>query len=71
MRANIFALKQLARVKQWTIPELARQLGINYSYLFRVMRGEKRGGAKLWCGIYRLCKKEGLLVDDFILMDEE
>lgn len=71
MKVILSALQQLAEAKDWTIPELARRLGIDYSYLFRVMRGEKNGGAKLWTGIYRLCKEEGLSVDDYIYMNDE
>jgi transcriptional regulator with XRE-family HTH domain len=71
MKANLSALQQLAKTKNWTTPELARRLKIDYSYLFRIMRGEKRGGAKLWSGIYFLCKQEGLSIEDYIFLDEE
>lgn len=70
MKANIAALLELAKARNWTTPELARRLGIDYSYCFRIIRGERSGGAKLWSGIYRLCKEEGLLVDKYIFLDE-
>lgn len=71
MRTNRSALQQLAETKNWTIPELARRLGVEYSYLFRIMRGEKQGGAKLWSGIYSLCKQEGLVIEDYLFMDDK
>lgn len=71
MRANRSALQQLAETKNWTIPELARRLGVDYSYLFRIMRGQKQGGAKLWSGIYSLCKQEGLAIEDYLFMDDK
>ncbi|RJQ25776.1 MAG: XRE family transcriptional regulator [Peptococcaceae bacterium] len=45
MVVNTTALKSLAWEKGWSIPELAKRLGIDYSYLFRVINGEKKGGA--------------------------
>ena len=70
MKANIAALLELAKARNWNTPELARRLGIDYSYWFRIIRGEKKGGPKLWIGIYRLCKQEGLSVDEYIFMEE-
>ena len=66
MITNISALQQLAKTKNWSIPELAHHLGVDYSYLYRVMRGPKGGGAKLWTGIYRLCKEYGLEIEDYL-----
>jgi transcriptional regulator with XRE-family HTH domain len=70
MKVNITALKQLAENKSWSIPDLAKHLGVNYSYLFRILRGEKNGGSKLFSGIYHLCLKEGLSMDDYLSWDE-
>ncbi|MEN6326228.1 MAG: helix-turn-helix transcriptional regulator [Syntrophomonas sp.] len=66
MKANVAALLELAKARNWTRPELARRLGIDYSYLYRIARGEKDGGAKLWTGIYNLCKEEGLPLEEYI-----
>jgi len=70
MKLNRSALIQLAETKNWSTPELANRLGINYSYLYRIMQGEKQGGAKLWSGIYVLCKQEGLSIEDYVFMDD-
>lgn len=71
MRANISALINLAHARGWSIPELAAHLRINYSYLFRILKGQKQGGAKLFAGIYLLCQQEGLDMEDFILMEDQ
>lgn len=68
MNINTEALKHLARKYHWSIPELADQLGIDYSYLFRVLNNQKKGGSKLFSGIYILCKKEKLNVEDYIFL---
>ena len=44
MKLNRPALLYLAETKNWSTPELANRLGINYSYLYRIMQGEKQGG---------------------------
>ncbi len=69
MKANVAALLALGKTRNWTLPELARRLGIDYSYLYRIVRGEKNGGAKLWSGIYHLCKEEGLPLEKYIFPD--
>lgn len=68
MQANVAALLELAKARNWTRPELARRLGVDYSYLYRITRGEKKGGAKLWTGIYYLCKEEGLPLEEYIIL---
>ncbi|HBQ25496.1 MAG TPA: hypothetical protein DD791_03795 [Syntrophomonas sp.] len=70
MKINRSALVQLAETRNWSIPELAKRLGVNYSYLYRIIQGEKQGGAKLWSGIYSLCKQEGLSIEDYIHMED-
>lgn len=68
MKVNITALQQLAKDKEWSIPELANRLGLDYSYFFRILNGERSGGGKLFGGLYRLCKEENLNVDDYIFL---
>ncbi len=66
MKINTAALMQLAENRGWSIPSLAGRLGIDYSYLFRVLHNEKKGGVKLLEAIYRFCQEEGLSVDDYL-----
>lgn len=71
MRVDTSALKDLAHARGWSIPELAVRLQIDYSYLFRILKGQKTGGAKLFAGVYRLCQQEGLTMEDYVLWDDE
>jgi transcriptional regulator with XRE-family HTH domain len=66
MRVNIQALISLAEGKGWSIPMLAEKLGVDYSYLNRIINKERNGGSKLISGIYRLCKEEGKDVEEYI-----
>lgn len=68
MQVNVAKLIELAKNKNWSMPELANKLNIDYSYLFRIIKHEKKGGAKLFTGLYQLCKDEGLNIDDFIFL---
>ncbi len=69
MQVNADALIKLAENRGWSIPELANQLSINYSYLYRVLNGEKSGGAKLFIGMLFLCRQENLNIDDYIFLN--
>lgn len=70
MNVNSKALLKLAKEKEWSIPELASKLGVEYSYLFRVLFRNKNGGSKLFSGIYLLCKQEDLNIEEFIFLQE-
>jgi len=68
LEVNIEALKSLANGKGWSTPELARRLGVDYSYLSRIINGKKKGGSKLFAGIYKLCNEEGLDFEELIFL---
>ncbi|MGE5398180.1 MAG: hypothetical protein ACM3MK_11695 [Chitinophagales bacterium] len=70
MRVDTAALFGLAAAKQWSSPVLAKRLGIDYSYLYRVLKKEKGAGAKFITGLFQLCKEEGLVFDNYIIMQE-
>lgn len=68
MRLNTDALIRLAESRNWSIPELAKKLGVDYSHLFRVLNKEKGAGVKLFSGVYNLCREEGLDADEYIFL---
>lgn len=70
MKVNIEKLIKLAEKEGWSTPELAHQLGIDYSYLYRVLKKDKNGGAKLFNGLYQLCKEKGLDVEEYIFLQK-
>ncbi|MCK4257812.1 MAG: helix-turn-helix transcriptional regulator [Halanaerobiales bacterium] len=63
---NTSKLEGFMHSKGWSEPMLARALGVDYSYLYRLLRGERKGGGKVYIGILRICKHEGLDVFDFL-----
>ncbi|MGE5391858.1 MAG: hypothetical protein ACM3PE_12440 [Deltaproteobacteria bacterium] len=71
MKAKVSALMDLACDMGWSIPELAVRLQIDYSYLFRILKGQKNGGAKFLAGVYCLCQQEGLYLENYISFEEE
>ncbi|GMB01046.1 hypothetical protein [Pelosinus sp. IPA-1] len=66
---NIKKILELADSKKWSIPVLADELNIDYSYLSRVINKEKPGGAKLILGVLNLCFKEGLDHKEYIFLN--
>lgn len=68
MQVNVEALLELAEKKGWSVPELANRIGINYSYLFRIVKGSKKGGTKVFIGLYKLCVEEGLDIRELIFL---
>lgn len=68
MEVNIEALKRMANEKGWSVPELAKRLGVDYSYLFRIIKGNKKGGYKLFIGLYKLCVEEGWDFNELIFL---
>lgn len=70
MKIKSAALIELAEKNGWSIPFLADELGIDYTYLFRILKGEKNGGSKVFSGLYQLCNKENLNIEDYIFLDK-
>jgi DNA-binding Xre family transcriptional regulator len=66
---NVDALVELANNKGWKTPDLAAKIGIDYSYLTRIISKEKSGGAKLITGILKLCVEENLNFNDYIFLN--
>lgn len=59
-------LKEFMNAKRWSEVQLARELNLDYSYVYRVMRGERGVGKKFYENLFRLCQREGLLLSYFI-----
>ncbi|KUO52309.1 MAG: hypothetical protein APF76_04555 [Desulfitibacter sp. BRH_c19] len=70
MLINTIALQKLAEQRNWSIPDLAGKLGVDYSYLFRVLNKEKIGGVKVFKGLYLLCKEEKLDLENYIFFNK-
>lgn len=70
MNVNADKMIELAEKEGWSTPELANQLGVEYSYLYRVLKKKKNGGAKLFNGLYQLCKEKNLDVEEYIFLQK-
>lgn len=53
----------------WSDVLFAKKLGLDYSYVYRVLRGDRGIGKKFISGFLLLCEKEGLDYRDFISLD--
>lgn len=65
------ALHSLIESRGWTEVRLAKRMGLNYSYLFRVLRKERGIGKKFIAGLMKICEEEGLEFKDFISLETE
>lgn len=69
MRLDIKSAKKLLEERGWSEVMFARKLGLDYSYVYRVMRGDRGVGKKFLTGLMKLCEKEGLNFRDYIILD--
>lgn len=67
---DVNKLRQLCQSRGWSEPMFARILGIDYSYLYRVMRGERKAGKKFISSMLRLCRHLNLDIYDFLNEEE-
>jgi hypothetical protein len=52
-------------------PEMAAKMGISYTYLFRVLRGERKGGAKFITGLINVgMPKERMFANNALPKDK-
>lgn len=62
---NMEKLKVYAELKGWGSIQLSRELELDYSYVYRLLNGTRNGGKKLYEGVIKLCRREGLDFDEF------
>lgn len=65
---NVAALEKYMGQNKLSMPQLAEKLNIEYSYLYRIMKGEKAGGGKVISGLIGLCANEGLDITNYIFL---
>lgn len=58
-------LKNLMKEKGWRKTEFAKRLGINYSYLCRLLDGERNPGSKFFSCFLKFCREENLEFEDY------
>jgi len=55
--------------KGWSKKRFALELEIDYSYFYRILKGERNPGSKFISGFLRFCKKNNLSFEDFIYIN--
>lgn len=75
MKINIDKLNQeIDRIKKdnnISNAELSTIMGLDYSYIFRIIKQKQSYGIKIIDGIERLCNRFNLKIDDFIFLEEK
>lgn len=66
MQVNLKRLKKLAESNDWSIPELAEKMALDYSFLYRVLQGQRKPGGKFISGLMLLCMDEGLDFEEYV-----
>ena len=71
MRLNLEKTKRLLEERGWSEVMFARKLNLDYSYVYRVLRGQRGVGKKFLKGLLRLCERENLNFKEFIFLDDD
>ncbi|MBS4032674.1 MAG: hypothetical protein KGZ63_14835 [Clostridiales bacterium] len=66
MLVRVEELRKLQEEKSWTMPEMAQKMALDYSFLYRVMQGQRNPGGKFLSGLMLLCMDEGLEFEQFV-----
>lgn len=69
MKLNIAMAEQLLESRGWSEVMFARKLGLDYTYIYRVMRGARNIGKKFLANFMKLCEREGLNFRDYVELD--
>ena len=62
-------LTKLLVERGWRKTEFAKRLGIDYSYLLRLLKGERNPGGKFFSVFMNFCKEENLDFEDYVYID--
>lgn len=61
-------LKKIMEEKGWSKKRFALELQIDYSYLYRILKGERNPGSKFIRAFFEFCKKNDLFFDDYVFI---
>jgi transcriptional regulator with XRE-family HTH domain len=66
---DIDKIKDLLIDKGWSSYKLSRMMGLDYSFVFRVLKGEANPGSKFVAGFVKICNSFGLDVNNYIFLN--
>ncbi|AZR72508.1 hypothetical protein BBF96_03390 [Anoxybacter fermentans] len=64
---NIEKIKTHMRDRRLGESQMAREIGIDYSYFYRILRGQRGLGIKALSGLIEYCEKNNLNWKDFVV----
>lgn len=70
VKLNGEAVKKYLASRGMSQPRFAAELNINYSHLYRLVKGERGMGIKLFLSLQRYCEKRGLNCEEFIIEED-
>lgn len=66
MNIQVEKLKKLMEHREWSLPQLAAKMALDYSFLYRVMQGQRNPGGKFFSGLMLLCMEEDLDFEQYV-----
>lgn len=70
MWLNLEKTQNLLEERGWSEVMFARKLNLDYSYVYRVLRGQRGVGKKFLKGLLKLCERESLNFKEFIFLED-
>ncbi len=71
MEVKLEELIKLAEQKRWSLKDMATKMDLDYSYLYRVINGQRTAGRKFFSGLMLMCMDEGLDFQQFVYFKRE
>ena len=71
MKLDKKKVRKLLEERGWTNVILADKLGLDYSYIYRIMKGSRNIGKKFITNLMVFCEQEKLDFMDFIIMSKD
>ncbi|MFT9495933.1 hypothetical protein [Anaerosolibacter sp.] len=68
MFVNIVKLENLLNNRNWSTYKLSKLLGLDYSYVHRVMKKEATPGSKFINSLIKMCQENNLDVNEYIFL---
>lgn len=66
MYVQVEKLRTLMENRAWSLPQLAAKMALDYSFLYRVMQGQRNPGGKFFSVLMLLCMEEGLDFEQYV-----
>lgn len=65
---NVEAINDYINTNNWTSYRFSKELGLDYSYVYRVLKNEVNGGNKFISRLIDFCNKNKIEISQFIFL---